>query len=151
LIYYKEEAVANILEPNQELKQYSSLWSAQGLYELRMQDDGNLVLYQASTPNQSTGAHPLWDAWSSPLAPTWKTTDHPNQNVVLKMQDDGNLVIYDLTGGTQRPLWESDTVFAPGTNRCFLRVQDDGNLVIYLRGDSGQELARWDIRSGRLY
>jgi hypothetical protein len=134
--------MSNVLEPNQELKQKTSLWSANRACELRMQDDGNLVVYQ--------GAQPIWDAWSSPLAPTWKTADHPNQNVVLKMQDDGNLVIYDLTGGTQRPLWESDTVLAPGTNRCYLRVQDDSNLVIYLRGD-GQEVARWDIRSGRLY
>ena len=145
--------MSNILEPNQELKQHNSLWSQTGMYELRMQDDGNLVLYQATTPNQSVSTHPLWNAWSSQLVPTWKTTDHPNQNVVLKMQDDGNLVIYDLSAGPgqERALWESDTVLAPGTNRCYLRVQDDGNLVIYLRGESGQEMARWDIRTGRLY
>jgi hypothetical protein len=68
------------------------------------------------------------------------------------MQDDGNLVIYDLSGGSQRAMWESDTFVGSGTNMHTLRLQDDGNLVIYEGASGGRlEQAKWDIRTGRLY
>jgi hypothetical protein len=142
-----------VLGPEQVLPQYQSVWSETGLYELRMQDDGNLVVYRAKTPHQKDGGTPQWDAWSSKLQPTWKTTDHPSQNVVLKMQGDGNLVIYDVSAGPgqERPLWETDTFLGEGTNRCYLSLQDDGNLVVYEDVGGGQEVAKWDIRTGRLY
>ena len=144
-----------VLGPNQELPQKNSLWSETGLYELRMQDDGNLVLYRASNPhhNEKNPANAQWDAWSSQLVPIWKTTDHPSQKVVLKMQDDGNLVMYDISAGPhqERSLWETDTVLGPGTNRRYLSLQDDGNMVVYEDVGGGQETAVWDIRTGRLY
>ena len=130
--------MSNVLEPNQELKQKTSLWSPNRAYELRLQDDGNLVMYH--------GTQPIWNAWES----GWKDTAiKPNRDVVLKMQDDGNLVMYHNPGTV---LWESDTVVGPGTNNHQLRLQDDGNLVIYeSTGDSRLEQAKWDIRTGRLY
>src|SRR5262245_9552277 len=137
----------HILGPEQVLKQDSSLWSEKGLYELRMQDDGNLVLYRATTPFQRAGAHPEWDAWTSPLLPTWTTPDHPKQNVVLKMQGDGNLVIYEV----ERPLWESDTFLGEGTNQRYLDVQDDGNLVIYQGSPlDSQNQPIWSRREGKI-
>jgi hypothetical protein len=65
------------------------------------------------------------------------------------MQSDGNLVMYHNPGTV---LWESNTFVGEGTNMHTLRLQDDGNLVIYeSTGDSRLEVAKWDIRMGRLY
>ena len=107
--------MSNVLGASQTLNQNSSLWSPNRMYELRMQDDGNLVLYRAGQANA------VWNAWES----NWKFPgDHPKEAAV-KMQNDGNLVIYSHG----RPMWESDSHNAE-TNTYSLTLQDDGNLVI---------------------
>lgn len=82
----------------------SSLFSAGGTYEARMQSDGNFVLY-------------------GPSGPLWATYTHGSASSRLVMQSDGNLVAYD--GPTV--LWASGT---SGTNSRLV-MQTDGNLVIY--------------------
>jgi uncharacterized repeat protein (TIGR01451 family) len=99
---------------------------------LRMQLDGNLVLYDANDI-------PIWDSG---------TVGHPGAS--LAVQNDGNAVIYDRGS----PLWSTDTVATtpsegcppdslvlfPGSalsspsGRFFLLYQLDGNLVLYDRG-----------------
>lgn len=79
--------------------------SQNGQVVLRMQGDGNLVLY---TPS---GA--IWDT---------RTQGSGNRAV---MQTDGNLVVY---AGNGQPLWDSHTGYA-GTS--VLKIQDDAKLVIY--------------------
>jgi hypothetical protein len=91
---------------NQQLTVNQSLWSCNGRYQLKMQSDGNLVLYTQS-------GRALW------ASNTWGTGGDS-----AIMQDDGNFVLYD--GST--PLWSSDTW---GFDGAYLGVQDDGNLVVY--------------------
>ncbi|MBN2495914.1 MAG: hypothetical protein JXR96_15085, partial [Deltaproteobacteria bacterium] len=85
---------------------HRSVRSCDGRFELALQADGNLVLYQGATPLWATG--------------TWGQDGYR-----LDMQSDGNLVLYS-TGGT--PLWNAGTVGHPG---AWLAVQTDGNLVVY--------------------
>jgi hypothetical protein len=80
--------------------------SCDGRFQLVMQADGNLVLYQ--------GTKALWSSG---------TAGHPSSRGA--MQADGNLVVYDKSGAA---LWASRTSGNPGAR---LAIQNDGNLVIY--------------------
>ncbi|MGG8408380.1 hypothetical protein ACM614_18145 [Streptomyces sp. 12297] len=82
-------------------------------YELWVQDDGNVVLY---------------DHNGSPYKAVWQTGTRAS-HASLWMQRDGNVVLYD---GVGNPMW------AMGTNGCggqgaWLRIQTDANLVLYTR------------------
>lgn len=76
-----------------------------GAFCLKMQSDGNLVIYKRSA---------LWSSGTS-----------NNPGAYKKMQSDGNLVIYSKDG--TKALWASGTNNNPGAT---LTMQDDGNLVI---------------------
>lgn len=95
------------LHPGEKLPRGAARRSCDGRFELVMQDDGNLVLYQI-------GVGPLWGT----------ATDGTNAEHAI-MQSDGNLVVYAPQGV---PLWGSGTQGYPCSR---LVVQDDGNLVIY--------------------
>jgi hypothetical protein len=99
-----------------ELTAGQALWSCDGVYDLAMQTDGNLVLYKGSTA-----------LWSSNTAGT------AGQFVI--MQDDGNLVVYTAASVG---LWSSAT--AGDGCGVYLAVQTDGNLVLYTSGGT----AIWD-------
>ncbi|WP_395819952.1 M57 family metalloprotease [Archangium minus] len=88
------------------LRLEDELYSCDGRFRLRMQGDGNLVLYQGDTAlwASNTRGKPAYGAY---------------------MQWDGNLVIYS---GLPRPIWGSETDDHPGAQ---LALQDDGNAVIY--------------------
>jgi hypothetical protein len=73
---------------------------------LRLESNGNLVLY--------SGFQPIWSTLTSGFSPQY-----------LIMQTDGNLVLYDTNN---IPLWNSSTYGNPGSRLDF---QADGNLVIY--------------------
>ena len=77
-------------------------------FDLIMQGDGNLVLYQGSKA-------------------LWYSNTAGDNGASVTMQGDGNLVIY-LNGVAK---WSSNTV---GFSRDYLRLQNDNNLVIY-QGD----------------
>jgi hypothetical protein len=115
--------MSNILGPSETLSSNQSLLSKHNNYELRMQGDGNLVLYQSGQARWSSGTQ--------------------SAGARLVMQDDGNMVIY--SAGNQA-IWESDTHHqaSRGVNRWFLSLQDDGNLVLYEYGP-----VAWDRISGR--
>ena len=83
-----------------------SVTSPGGTTELRLQPDGNLVLYA------SVSSRPLW-----------ATGIHLDARSVV-MQADGNLVFLNARG---RPIWSAGS-HGP---RASLVVQDDGNMVIY--------------------
>lgn len=95
------------LPPGAVLARGSSVRSANGQYDLVMQDDGNLVLYRVNGPA-------LWATGTNGIA---------IRHAV--MQHDGNLVLYDYAGGAR---WASGTHGNPG---AVLHVQCDGNVVIY--------------------
>jgi hypothetical protein len=93
------------LAPGERLNPGQSLFAGDGRYQLIMQTDGNLVLYQDG-------------------AARWYSNTRPSNSYAI-MQTDGNLVVYDTTG---RALWNSGT---RGYDNAFLALQDDGNLVMY--------------------
>lgn len=110
----------NRLQPYQQLTIGEQLVSNNGLVNLIIQDDGNLVLYRTHFGHalwaSNTGNpvdHTLMQgdgnlvACSPSNAPYWEsgTQGHPGAHVVL--QDDGNLVVYD---SANKPLWASNTV-----------------------------------------
>ena len=80
--------------------------SANGLYGMTYQADGNLVLY-------------------GPDGPRWDSQTDGQPAGVCVMQADGNLVLY---GPDEEHVWDSETDNNPGSR---LFIQDDGNAVIY--------------------
>ena len=102
------------LYPGELLRPGEYLLSTNKTYVLRVQRDGNVVIYEI----QGTYEMPLWATGTNGQA-----VDR------LVMQPDGNLVLYSRG---QRPLWSSGTV---GRANSFVIMQNDGNLVIYAPGD----------------
>jgi len=94
------------LYSNNSLVPGSQLTSSTLKHKLLLQSDGNLVLYNGTTP-----------LWSS------NTVGAKSPQLIL--QNDGNLVLYSEGG---RAVWSSGTF---GNQRTLVRLQDDGNLVIY--------------------
>ena len=89
-----------------------TLKSANGLYRLEMQGDGNLVIYEGSSV--------VW------------ATNIFGAGARLAMQGDGNLVVYD---GNNAVLWAAGSENR-GTGPYELRLQNDRNLVVYDKNNS---------------
>jgi hypothetical protein len=83
-------------------------------YSLRMQSDGNLVLYDWRN-------HAYW------------ASNTVGRGAYAVMQQDGNFVVYDWTGV---PVWDAATM---NSRFAYLVLQSDRNLVIY----DGYGSARW--------
>lgn len=82
-----------------------AVWSCDGRFQLALQGDGNLVLYEGTVP-------------------LWATNTYRQATAMAIMQADGNFVLYNTAGtGT----YGTGTV-VPGS---WLALQNDGNLVIY--------------------
>ncbi|MFC6020040.1 LamG-like jellyroll fold domain-containing protein [Plantactinospora solaniradicis] len=95
----------NVLTRGQKMTAGQYLRSDIGNYQLLMQIDGNLVLYQAG--------YPLWDT------ATWE-----NPGSDLLFQTDGNVVLYSEANVA---LWSTKTW---GTTADRLVLRDDGDLVL---------------------
>ena len=95
------------LGAGEQLHAGQSRTSCDGRFQLVMQGDGNLVLYQRAAPA------------------VWSTQTHGTGAAFTAMQGDGNLVAYTAGGW---PVWSSGTSGHPGSS---LAVQSDGNVVIY--------------------
>lgn len=80
--------------------------SMNGVFKLKWQDDGNLVLYK-------NGSTPIWASQTQ------------GTGAKFTFQDDGNLVIYDSANS---PIWASNT---NNKSVSYVVLQDDGNLVLY--------------------
>ncbi|WP_326613905.1 hypothetical protein OIE62_03005 [Streptomyces scopuliridis] len=91
--------------PPATLRKNQAWTSGNGRTILRVQSDGNVVLYKNNRP-----------AWQAPNV-------YPNADRLV-MQEDGNLVIYNRA---------NQAIWAAGTWRKgrYLAVQDDGNVVVY--------------------
>jgi pseudomonalisin len=99
---YDKLAANEVLEVGQELVPPDSR------YALKMQSDGNLVLYRQGKI-------------------LWASTTQQSGAVRLVMRGDGNLVL--LTGASD-VVWNSETA---GNDGASMQIQNDGNLVIYSR------------------
>jgi hypothetical protein len=98
--YLKE----GLIFPGQQLE------TANRQYRLRLQGDGNLVVYK-------TGKGAIWSS-----------ATHGKSVSFLALQNDGNLVLYADDGKT---LWTTKT---NGKSKATLIMQGDGNLVLYRKG-----------------
>ena len=96
------------LQVNGILHKEDYLVSPSGQYQLILQDDGNLVIYDLRNSHKII--------WSSQTYE--KAVDH------AIMQPDGNFVIY----GYPVAVWATNTY---GHGSCYITMQDDGNLVVY--------------------
>jgi hypothetical protein len=94
----------HIIRPRAQICKNEAWTSGNGRAILRMQEDGNLVLYKDGRA-----------AWA---AGTWMRGD------CAVFQEDGNFVVYDSSGS---PVWASGT----WRQGAYLAIQDDGNVVIY--------------------
>jgi len=97
------------LEIEQRLYVGDQMLSANQQFSLRLQTDGNLVLYEE-------GGRVIW-----------ATNTSGKQAGYLVLQIDGNLVLYAENGAA---LWASESAGPAGDNYYF-QLNDDGNLVIY--------------------
>jgi len=101
------------------LTEESFLISPNDYFFLKMQKDGNLVVYRS---HEFIPKNALWSS------NTYNKSQGPYQ---ARMQNDGNFVAYDRYN---KPLWASDT-YNKGTAPYHLRMQEDGNLCIYDRNN----------------
>lgn len=107
------------LHTGQILRGGQYLSSANGLYELRVQMDGNLVLYRIGARMRPSAV--------------WSTRTWGNRGVFLGNQGDGNLVLYrSRSVGGPVPLWHSVTA---GRGPSVLIMQNDGNVVLVASGN----------------
>jgi hypothetical protein len=102
------------IKPGATIHQKQSLVTADGVYHLTLQDDGNLVVYSYKTGQRVA-------TWAS----AWQGAGM--RGFKLIMQSDGNLVLYDKGG---KALWASAWQGA-GMRGFKLIMQSDGNLVLY--------------------
>lgn len=93
----------------QSLARDGTLWSCNNKYRLVHQNDGNVVLYNQSTPGVTKV--------------DWATHTPGATSTRFEMQGDGNLVLYSGT----TPIWASGTAGQPGAT---LLVRDDGLLMV---------------------
>ena len=100
------------LNANEAITAGQSVASCDKRFELSMQTDGNLVLYQLS-----------------PFKAIWATMTQRQGGYKAFMQDDGNFVLYTVGGVA---LWSTHTYGNPGSA---LALQNDGNLVLYEPGN----------------
>ena len=107
------------LTANQYLSAGQSLTSCDGRFDLILQGDGNLVLYE--------GASALWAS---------NTVNSAATKAIL--QGDGNFVLYTAAGTA---VWASNTAGNAGAE---LVLGNDGNLVV----DSASGAALWSTNTG---
>jgi len=100
-----------------------ALYSGDGRFQLTVQVDGSLILYEVYQYTESI----LWTANSY-------QSNVPGR-YILVMQRDENLVLYKIAGtdpysgaNLDTPIWASNTVLTGGE---YALLQNDGNLVIY--------------------
>jgi hypothetical protein len=102
----------------------NQLWSYDQRFNLVMQTDGNLVLYQPGYQAQGSGTA----LWSSNTAHQGVNGGANNYAVM-----DGRLCVHDGNGAY---LWCTNNL-EPAN---YLSVQTDGNPVLYEAGGQGQEV-----------
>jgi hypothetical protein len=103
---------ANTLRADERLDVDDSLVSANGRFELVLQQDGNLVLHERAT------GRVLWET---------HTSGHEAAHAI--MQADGDFVLYDVDG---HPIWDSETrepAWLPAP-RLWLKLLDNGTIAI---------------------
>ena len=112
---------------DQFIKRHQALRSADGVYSLLVQDDGNMCIYK--------------DGGTF----VWGTMTQGKDGAILKMQADGNLCLYNSKDGH---IWSTDTYRGtPDKLGRKLVMQNDGQLVLF----NAANAPIWNNTKGRLY
>ena len=119
---------SKLLFAGQSLYVGQMLVSQNGNFQLVVQTDGDLVLYQVS-----------------PHIAVWSSQTVGQRSYELSMQTDGNVVLYD-DATPPHALWSSQTSGYRGAYPfgAYLLLQDDGNLVV------STEIPCWSPEPGPL-
>lgn len=104
-----------------------NLYSPNGWYRLKMQSDGNLVLYSKA---QNSDSGPPSENYNVAL---WSTQTAGSNATYAHFQEDGNLVLYRADNSVAFNLNKS---LYPQNAGKKLALQNDGNLVVYGTGDT---------------
>lgn len=110
------------IEVNDTLHPGHSRWSSNGRYQLILQEDRNLVLYEKHHHDR---VEPIW------ASNTYHS--HKSSHHCAVLQSDGNFVLYDSHG---EAIWSSDT-YGRGLSSPYIMVQNDGNVCMYDRNVQG--------------
>ncbi|OWA54377.1 hypothetical protein BV898_18781 [Hypsibius exemplaris] len=108
-----QEVAGGVLASGESLHIGQVMWSPSRTTQLRMQADGNLVVYRECDHQV------IWASQSN-------YSDFRSRPLSLLMQSDGNLVMYDAR---HTLVWASGTAGAPFT-ASHLRLDDTGSLCI---------------------
>jgi len=108
----------NIITPRATICKNQAWTSGNGRAILRLQEDGNFVLYKDGRP-------------------VWQAPDTWGRGNCAVFQEDGNFVVYDSAG---QPIWAAGTWH----KGAYLAVQDDGNVVVY----DGSNRPVWATNTG---
>jgi hypothetical protein len=99
------QAKTNLLKPGDRLNAEQSIYSEDGKFEMRMQGDCNLVIYENQPQNQPQ------------RAVAYSNTQGMGTGCYAIMQTDGNLVVYT---GERVAIWYSNTQNHPGASAVLL-------------------------------
>ena len=129
--------VRNSLYSGEHLEFGESLHSPNGRYLLKLQRNGNLVLYDmegfAQLPTDAAHAGGAIDVALAnrhvPLA-LWDARTADSAAGALVMGADGDLALHAADAAVAEPLWHTRTANRPG---AFLDVRDDGTIVVGYR------------------
>jgi hypothetical protein len=119
----RSAAVATLLTVGEWLNPNDKISSSNLVFDLLMQDDGNLGIYSVRGVRT-----PIWAS---------NTIGHVGAKAVF--QDDGNFVVYARDG--KQPLWASNTT---GNSGASAALTDDGELTI---GDPSGAQPVWESGS----
>jgi hypothetical protein len=116
-----DEIIKNHISAGEELRTEETIYSANKKFFLKVQDDGNLVVYQVLT---NGGEDAIWST---------NTQRSYVSDVTLKMQTDGNLVL-ELDGeakwSTQTQAYFDEKFGTTEYKPIKLELKNSGNLVL---------------------
>ncbi|PXW25155.1 UNVERIFIED_CONTAM: D-mannose binding lectin [Williamsia faeni] len=122
------------LGPGDVLRVDQNLKSPNGQYELLLQEDSNIVLYQLFASNKKA---------------TWASNTGGSGGNLLVMQSDGNLVLYKASLG---PIWQGEQVWATDTAGAVddaggtAELRDDGHLVVHTGNVAHWATGQFEVR-----
>jgi len=121
---------------NQVLNVGDYLASINGKFWATMQDDGNFVVYEGSSPNTRRY---LWGSIQEASARNVGYPSDRNKRYFAVMQSDGNFVVYEGTPSRKTFKWGSLQAAGyrsmPGDYAA--QMNDDGNFCVYRLGSPG--------------
>ncbi|KAE8139528.1 bulb-type lectin domain-containing protein [Aspergillus pseudotamarii] len=98
----------------------NSLWSENGQFEFRMQDDGKIAVYKGGDPDNGDDGECIWQ----------NTPQQRDDIKGIKMQEDGNFCMY-TNEGVGHCTWHTNTAAPTGDDSVYCIMQNDGNVVLY--------------------